>query len=81
MRDYVEYEFVLPDGSCRYEIIDLTAPAMPQMWAFKRMHRAVAAWPLARTEARPEYRDKLVRRLKREHGAKEIKVDPGSRPG
>lgn len=80
MRESVEYEFILRDGSCRYEIIDLTAPARPQMFAFKRMHDAVAAWPVATGGSMSKYRDKLVRRLKREQ-AQTGKLDPGSRPG
>jgi hypothetical protein len=41
MRDFAEYEFVLPDGSCRYEIIDLTGFVRPQMFALKRMPDAI----------------------------------------
>ncbi|HEX8213997.1 MAG TPA: hypothetical protein VF582_00830 [Allosphingosinicella sp.] len=70
MRNEIEYEYILPDGSCRYEIIDLTVPARPQMFALKRMHGAVLAWPVSRGEAMPQYRQRLIRRLEREHQAR-----------
>lgn len=40
----IEYEFVLPDGSKRYEIVYEHA----DVWAFKRMHQAVSARPVPR---------------------------------
>jgi hypothetical protein len=66
MQGAVEYEFVLPDGSCRYEILDPALPIRQQMFAFKRLHRAVAAWPVSRSAAMLKYRDKLIRRITRE---------------
>lgn len=46
MRDFEEYEFLLLDGSRRYEIVDLSMPVGAQVFAFKREHGAVAHWPL-----------------------------------
>ena len=63
MGDWAEYEFILPDGSRRYEMIDLSVPARPQVWSFKRMSGAVLAWPLAKSRAEPQYRQRLIRRL------------------
>jgi hypothetical protein len=47
----VEYEFVLPDGSTRYEIVDPDAgmSAMGQVNAFMKMHGAYIARPLQPT--------------------------------
>jgi hypothetical protein len=70
MRDWVEYEFILPDGSSRYEIIDLNVPARPQMWAFIRMHKSVLAWPVERAEKMADYRARLIKRLKRKADAR-----------
>jgi hypothetical protein len=69
MRAWAEYEFILPDGSCRYEMIDLTVPARPQMFALKRLHGALLAWPVARSEAMPQNRQRLIGRVEREHRA------------
>jgi hypothetical protein len=42
-----EYEFTLPDGSKRYEIIDPAcgAPILKQIETFKNMHEAVSVRP------------------------------------
>lgn len=61
MRDFDEYEFILADGSSRYEMIDLSQPVGAQMFAFKRLHSAVAAWPLRRA-AESRYRERLVKK-------------------
>lgn len=47
-REFVEYEFTLPDGSKRYEIVDLTGDnrLMPQLWAFKKLHGATGFRPV-----------------------------------
>lgn len=81
MQDWVEYEFILRDGSRRYEIIDLTVATRPQVFAFKRMHGAMLAWPVTRSEAMPEYRQRLIRRLKREQRkvAESTQIAHGSR--
>lgn len=67
MREWAEYEFILPDGSCRYEMIDLTARARPQVWGFKRMHGAVLVWPVDRAEQHAAYRAKRIRQLQQAH--------------
>ncbi|MGU9981482.1 hypothetical protein ACJ4V0_15715 [Phreatobacter sp. HK31-P] len=38
----VEYEFTLPDGSKRYEIVCERS----DVWAFEKMHKAVSSRPL-----------------------------------
>jgi hypothetical protein len=38
----VEYEFILKDGTKRYEIVCKRT----DVWAFKKMHQAVSARPL-----------------------------------
>jgi hypothetical protein len=47
----IEYEFVLPDGSTRYEIVDPDAgtSVIGQVNAFMRMHGAYIARPLRQT--------------------------------
>ncbi|TCU78879.1 hypothetical protein EDE08_101662 [Bradyrhizobium sp. R2.2-H] len=44
----IEYEFVLPDGSARYEMVDPDAgyTVMHQVNLFMRMHGATIARPL-----------------------------------
>ena len=42
MKKPVEYEFVLRDGSKRYEIIC----ERPDVWSFMKMHQAISAKPL-----------------------------------
>jgi len=69
MRDWAEYEFVLPDGSCRYDLIDLTVPARPQIWALRKMHGAVIVWPVEQGQRSADYRAKRIRQLKRSHAA------------
>jgi hypothetical protein len=61
---FEEYEFIFPDGTSRFEMLDLSSPARPQMFAFKRMHRAVAAWPLRMGEQFAGHRVRLQRRLR-----------------
>lgn len=64
MRDFEEYEFVLPDGSRRYEIVDLTQPVFQQVSAFKRLHGAVSGTPIrlvAEIEQRRLERHKIVK--------------------
>jgi len=43
----IEYEFTLPDGSKRYELVDPDAgdSVIRQIEMFKKMHGAVAAKP------------------------------------
>jgi hypothetical protein len=50
MREAAEYEFTMPDGSKRYEIVDLTSEqsAISQCWQFKRMHGATGFRPVKR---------------------------------
>jgi hypothetical protein len=69
MRDWAEYEFILPDGSCQYEMIDLTVPARPQIWSFQRMHKAVIVWPVERSRKEVAYREKRIQQLKRARAA------------
>jgi hypothetical protein len=47
----IEYEFVLPDGSTRYEMVDPDAgtSAMRQVNALMKMHGAYIARPLQPT--------------------------------
>jgi hypothetical protein len=63
MSDFEEYEFVLPDASTRYEMVDLSMPVGAQMFAFKRLHGAIAAWPLRLVPRFADHRAKLIRRL------------------
>ena len=67
MREWAEYEFILPDGSCRYEMIDLAARARPQVWSFKRMHDAAIVWPVEQAEQHAIYRAKRIRQLQQAH--------------
>ena len=53
MSDYAEFEFVLRDGSKRYEIMDLSIPIGGQMFAFMRLHGAVSARPLEESDCLP----------------------------
>lgn len=48
MRKPAEYEFVLPDGSKRYEFVDPDAgdSVLRQIELFRRMHGAVSAAPV-----------------------------------
>ena len=48
-RDSVEYEFDLPDGSVRHEIVDLTSEqsVMSQCQALARLHGATGFRPLS----------------------------------
>jgi len=62
MRQWVEYEFILSDGSSRYELIDLTERPHSQVLAFKKMHGAVLAWSVDRSEKLGRYRDRLISR-------------------
>lgn len=44
--DFREYEFMMPDGSVRYEMVGCRA----EMFAFKAMHGAVRARPVPQPE-------------------------------
>ncbi|QWG24151.1 hypothetical protein KMZ93_04270 [Bradyrhizobium sediminis] len=47
-RDFIEYEFVLPDGSKRYEMVDTNSDmsVMQQINLFMQMQGATAARPV-----------------------------------
>ena len=47
-RDFIEYEFVLPDGSKRYEIVDTNndMSVMQQINLGMKLHGAIAAHPV-----------------------------------
>lgn len=53
----VEYEFVLPDGSKRYDFVDLDndMSVMQQINLGMKLHGAVAARPVQPTLFDPEY--------------------------
>ena len=61
---FEEYEFILPDGTSRFEMVDLSSPAGAQIFAFRRMHRAVAVWPVRMGERFAGHRRRLARRAK-----------------
>jgi hypothetical protein len=61
---FEEYEFILPDGSSRFEMVDLSSPVGAQMFAFKQMHRSVAAWPVRMADRFASHRQRLERRLR-----------------
>jgi hypothetical protein len=44
----IEYEFTLPDGSKRYELVDPNAgySVIRQIEVFRKMHGAIAAMPV-----------------------------------
>lgn len=48
MKDFIEYEFVLPDGSKRYEIVDKNndMSVMQQVNLGLKLHGAIAARPV-----------------------------------
>lgn len=52
MKDFEEYAFILPDGSLRYEMIDLNAPLQEQIDMFMEMHGARDAARLSTLEKR-----------------------------
>ena len=50
MEKPVEYEFILPDGSKRYEIVY----ERKEVFAFQKMHGAVSAAPVKRSKPEEE---------------------------
>lgn len=48
VKDFIEYEFVLPDGTKRYELVDTSndMSVMQQINLCMKMHGAVAAHPV-----------------------------------
>jgi hypothetical protein len=51
MKDFEEYVFRLPDGSLRYEFVDLNDSIDDQIEAFRTMHSAIEALPLEKFES------------------------------
>ena len=61
---FEEYEFIVSDGSSRFEMVDLSSSVGAQMFALKRMHGAVAAWPLRLAGRFTEHRQRLMRKAR-----------------